>query len=282
MKTKFLKSAFTLAEVLVCLAVLSVLATILIPTLGQFKPNKTKTMFKKTYQVAERIIYEMVNDNELYPDVDGIYGFDNVAKIKYDGVEYGSDTTNSDAAKCKFTKLFALKLNTLSTDPSCGNYTWTNGSVASGSFVTTDGVVWALPKSNFTAGSSDGVAWKKIMIDVNGSKAPNTMDLEGDSDKCTNDVDRFTLYVRSDGLISVKGACAREYMNELSLVNTKKSGKTNSQMGGSSNISVVDDGTGHFGGTSGAEPEFDGDVGTYDPGVDSDVGTYDPGFPTPS
>ena len=267
MKTKFLKSAFTLAEVIVCLAVLSVLATILIPTLGQFKPNKTKTMFKKSYQVAERIIYEIVNDSELYPDVDGVYGFDNVGLITYNGSSYGSNTPSTDDAKCKFTKLFAMKLNTLSQNPNCNNYTWTDGSNVSGSFTTTDGVIWALPKSNFTAGDSTGVAWKKIMIDVNGSKAPNTMDLEGDNDKCTNDVDRFTLYVRSDGLIGVKGACAREYMNELNIVSANKSGKTNSQMGGTSSISVVNDGTGHIGGTSGAEPEFDGDKGDYDPNL---------------
>ena len=98
MKMKSYKFGFTLAEVMVCLAIISVLATILIPTLGQFKPNKTKTMFKKAYQVSERVIYELVNDNELYPAGDGVYGLDNVAKVKYGNENYGDDDNQSSAA----------------------------------------------------------------------------------------------------------------------------------------------------------------------------------------
>ena len=136
------KKGFTMAEMLVCLAVISVVATILIPTLGRIKPDKEKTMFKKAYSIAERVIYELVNDGELYPSTDIHAGFDNVKEVMYNDETYGAEIDESlnvqpeegdteeeiaqkllkqqqyqaqtHAAKSKFCQLFAMKLNTLS------------------------------------------------------------------------------------------------------------------------------------------------------------------------
>ena len=90
MNKKSDKRGFTMAEMLVCLAIISVIATILIPTLGRIKPNKEKTMFKKAYQITERVIYELVNDPELYPATDINAGFDNIREVQYNGVSYGA------------------------------------------------------------------------------------------------------------------------------------------------------------------------------------------------
>lgn len=274
MKKNRVFKGFTLAEVLVCLAVVSVLATILIPTLGKIQPNKNKTMFKKAYQITERVIYELVNDATLYPEVEGVHGFDNLKRVSFNNTNYGSDTLNSDEALCKFTNLFAEKLNTLSDSPACGNYTWTDGSLissASRSIVSTDGIFWALPKTNFTAGESAAPAYKKIMIDVNGDKQPNKMDSEDASAVCSGDVDRFTLYVRSDGIVRVKGVCAREYLNDINLINSTLSNKSNSSLGasGDTSITVSNDGTAHDGGNvDDDEADFAGDVGNYNPNLE--------------
>ena len=72
------KSGFTLAELMVCLTIIAVISTILIPTLGRVRPNKSKAMFKKAYNISERVVYELVNDQELYPTTDENVGIDNV------------------------------------------------------------------------------------------------------------------------------------------------------------------------------------------------------------
>lgn len=282
MKMKSYKFGFTLAEVMVCLAIISVLATILIPTLGQFKPNKTKTMFKKAYQISERVIYELVNDNELYPAGDGVYGLDNVGRVKYGNENYGDDDNQeSAAAKFKFCQLFALKLNTLEDAPACGvasSYSctstgcpspWANNTAPNPStnvtFITTDGITWFLPYTNFTNGTSttENLAWKVMWVDVNGDKGPNKADSTVGA--CTEDIDRFPIYIRNDGKMRVNTACAREYMNDVNLINTRKSNRTNSEMGGAGTITVEGDGSGHVSEDGDDSDWFSGDRGNYSP-----------------
>lgn len=47
MKITLKRYGFTLAEMMVCLAVLSIIATMLIPAIMQVKPAKNKILFKK-------------------------------------------------------------------------------------------------------------------------------------------------------------------------------------------------------------------------------------------
>lgn len=147
---KMNRTGFTMAELLVCLAIISVIATILIPTLHSIHPDKEKTMFKKAYSLSERVVEELVNDPELYPDNGINVGFDNVGSVTYNGITYGAGSStlseteittvltsncgnypeNSDDriacerdqastirnlkdARIKFCRLFAMKLNTL-------------------------------------------------------------------------------------------------------------------------------------------------------------------------
>ena len=149
------RTGFTMAELLVCLAIISVIATILIPTLHNIHPDKEKTMFKKAYSISERVVEELVNDPELYPDNGINVGFDNVGAVTYNGITYGagSSTFNEQQmideltsscgelaensaertacerkraaqlrpdtyARIKFCRLFAMKLNTLERDTS--------------------------------------------------------------------------------------------------------------------------------------------------------------------
>ena len=88
-----------MAEMLICLGLIAALAAILIPSLGQFKPDRNKMMFKKAYLLTERIVYELVNDEDLYKSGTGVVGFDNVDEVTYNGVTFGG--------KDKFCRLFA-------------------------------------------------------------------------------------------------------------------------------------------------------------------------------
>lgn len=275
MTRRSLKSGFSLAEVLIAVALIGILAAILVPSLNKFKPNKHKAMFKKAYQEISRISYELVNDNELYPDGDGVVGFDNVAAVSYNGATYGdgNNPTNpaSTAAKCKFTNLFATKLNTVGNNVNCadahGSFaSFRDGSIiGTPSFVTTDGIAWALPRTNFTDLSRpNDVAIKPIVIDVNGlDKQPNVFDSVGSS-ACRNNVDRFLFGIRADGRVIPLGGCAQAYAKDLGLVTTKE------YSGSIMAIQVFsEDGTGHIAASSSGDDSgddyFDGDVGNCDP-----------------
>lgn len=185
------KFGFTMAEMLVALAVISVIATILIPAIMQVKPDKNKVLFKKAYYISERIVSELINDESLYETVDDKYGFDNLSEVKYSGSLTAKGNT-------KFCTLFASKVNTLEEDPDC--------TANALSFVTSDGIAWFLPVSDFSTE-------QKIKVDIN-----NTVDNGGKGPDCTynastcKDPDQFEIYIEPDGKMSVKTDLEKEYL----------------------------------------------------------------------
>jgi len=285
---KSYKLAFTMAEMLVCLSVISILATILIPTIGSLRPDRSKVMFKKAFMISERVVSELVNDSDLYPEASGVNGLDNVGVVYYNGEPFGGKYVAKPAGfdeysdgddkpegyddyvgsladqKSKFCKLFAQKVNITSQLNCAGGAGFSadaddEGKKGNPTFRTSDGIEWLLPITNFTAGNTNDLAWKAIMVDVNGPKGPNKLDEEGDANICNGDVDRFTIYVRTDGLMAVNGACAREYMNNNYVVKNEKaySGKKVEEMRGPGNklVNVVEDGVSHV-----ANKDSDADV----------------------
>ena len=165
------KHGFSMAEMLITIAALGMIAAIVTPSLNRFTPDKNATMFKKEYSQIERIVYELVNDRELYPEKVGVEGLQNLDMVTYNGVDYGdnSDST-SDNAKLKFACLMKSKLNTVSnSDYNCEH------------FKTTDGVEWYIAQGEYT----DEVA--RIYIDTNGNddaNGPNTYPCQSSNYAC--------------------------------------------------------------------------------------------------
>lgn len=224
------KKAFTLAELMVCLLLISVLATILLPAIIQNKPNKNKVLFRKAYYIIERVVSELINDEDIYPndEENGLMGFANYAEVTYAG------ETVSGASK--FCELFYQKLNTTTTTPRCNSNgeIWSavpSDSDAEGSFMTNDGIIWYMPSTNVFAstnyagvpeGSVDGdgnpipaspggAVEQNIFLDVNGVMPPNCVYNAGDPSLCPSP-DRFSVLVRFDGKIRVEGEKEQEYL----------------------------------------------------------------------
>ncbi len=229
--------AFTLAELLITLAVCALLATLLLPAIAHLRPDKKKIMFKKAYSTAERIVYELVNDDDYYPTTGEVVGLANADVIaNYLGYSYGGATTALQ--KSKFCSLFARKVNTIgelvrnsdgiidvcSENPSnnvkhepAGNGTYTKPT-----FVTTDGISWYIPYTDFpstTTTSEGGTSTTpydaRIAVDVNGEDGPNCWHDQTDCSK----PDIFYIHVMGDGKMYVKGELERKYLGTTLLTN---------------------------------------------------------------
>lgn len=175
------RQGFTLAEVLVVMAVLGVLGVILIPSLTTLRPNQEMVMLKKAYYLTSRTVNELINDDDFYPDEDKGFN-DDTTEAKYHGAVYSGET--------KFCNLFAARLN-LRNNADCTN----------GKFTTADGMSWELTKK-------DNI--RTFTIDVNGpNKGSNCLE-----DKCNGkNPDKFQISFDQFGVITVPDGIEREYLS---------------------------------------------------------------------
>lgn len=178
-----MKKAFTLSEMLVCLAVISALLAIFLSTL-RVKPNNSMVMFRKAYNTTASVVHEMVQSPAYYET--GLLS----------DIDQTSEPINGEkpTGSKKFCKVFVSFLNTVD-EPDCN----AGGTT---SFATSDGIVWQLPtNANFTSTSGH-----QIIVDVNGENAPNC-----DSASCEHP-DQFTIWVRPDGKLFVQDETTRNYL----------------------------------------------------------------------
>lgn len=135
-----MKKGFTLAEVLIVLIVIGIIATLSVGVFnnGGFLPDRNKVLFKKAYSVVERIAGELVNDESIYAYDPNSIGFRNtaLAEGEFEGER-------------KFCNEFARKLNIIG---SAGNEIF-NERTKLCSFETTDGIKWTI-HGGFVQGTS--------------------------------------------------------------------------------------------------------------------------------
>ena len=74
---KLNKSAFTLAELLVALAVIGILIAILMPLIMNIMPNQKVVMAKRAHYTVETAVSNLLNDSACYPDEDDRVGLAN-------------------------------------------------------------------------------------------------------------------------------------------------------------------------------------------------------------
>lgn len=186
-----MKKAFTLSEMLVCLAVIAVIVGILLSTI-RVKPNSNMVMFRKAYNITSNTVYEIMQTAAYYES--GLLSDLSKTTQKVDGdYPYG---------KSKFCKVFVSFVNTSGT-VDC------NKGGTGVSFSTLDGIDWYLPPKT-TSGSFSSK--EKIKVDVNGSSnLPNCE--EGTPDCKTPDI--FTIEIADTGKLSVPGDVAKQYLQNV-------------------------------------------------------------------
>lgn len=223
-----MKKAFTVAELLIVLAVIAIIAGLLI--VNAVKINKNKAIFKKAFYTIEQVASELINDESTYPYSRLNPGFSNL--IAGDDVGGG---------RSKFCFAFARRLNTVGEVEFRENSQFNNCS-----FETEDGISWQINDSfsmdvrhfdcsGFLTGSPEYYrcmlneeqsvqeerAYKNyaiVRVDVNGeNKGSNLPDRElsayrmpeiplnqdFDVDMAIQDRDRFFAIVRLNGTVSI-------------------------------------------------------------------------------
>ena len=203
------KTAFTMAESLVVISIIGFLAVILLNSIGAIQPDKEKAMFKKAYQITERTVGELINDEAIYAYDQDRIGFYNTDKAYVEGTtdSYGGDGQREE----KFCQFFARKLNTYRpAEWDAANKQCT--------FQTTDGVSWIVP-SAFEAPQIDaagvitspGVTNVRITVDINGTIADGGKGPDSDDDS-NSYRDVYTIIVDFDGRVRVDGDRETEFL----------------------------------------------------------------------
>lgn len=164
------RSAFSVAELLIVLFIIGVLAVVLIPIIKNIKPDEKEAMHKKATYIVERVVNELSSDDYLYPSNNDYKGFKNVSLVNFHGKTHSGET--------KFCTLFAASLNLKpGTDVNC---------VAGEKSATSiEGIDWFLPIGYFDEDKA------VIKADVNGDAPPNC---EYNSVTCKNpDIFVYTI-----------------------------------------------------------------------------------------
>ncbi len=183
-KTK--RNAFTLAEMLIVMGLLGTICAALMPTIQSIQPNQNKILLRKGYNVIERTVNLLINNDDLYPN----------------------DTAFADATyggPLKFCQNFQDSLNMIS----FGNCPTTGGPVFIGT--TPDGIEWYYTAGEFTQTAS---AFNNIVLfDVNGSsKPPNCSSFAAgfpsgySTCEAGKSPDLFKVGIRWDGKVHMGGA----------------------------------------------------------------------------
>lgn len=160
------KKAFTLAEVLITLGIIGVVAAMTMPTLmNATQGAQYRTAYKKALSVLSQAV---------------------VLNIALDDYDLSQATgSQTDGTSNSLYNLFKNRMNVVSTDNGQGWGTATNGAFGSAAtsnftFYFNDGMAFTIPKEagscqDITSGNGTPSTNCKGAIDVNGAKNPNTV-----------------------------------------------------------------------------------------------------------
>jgi len=172
------RNGFTLAEALITLGLIGVVAALTIVTLAAVKPDKNAIKLRKAYYSLEKAVNDMINDDSLYPDYvtgDAILDLTNgtaVTKNYPQGFANSSTVGISGAnGTNKFCYVLSQELNIKGVASCTGDPNDVETPITL-VFTTTDGVEWRFPcNSVFLADVNYPVPFS---VDVNGqSNGPN-------------------------------------------------------------------------------------------------------------
>ncbi|MFA6988538.1 MAG: type II secretion system protein [Candidatus Gastranaerophilaceae bacterium] len=114
-----MKKAFTLAEVLITLALIGVISSIIIPALMNSLPNNNKYLYRAAYRTVEQVLSDLINNGSLYSDALN-NGFKNTTDATYFCDNFTNEVNLINSTDC-------ANVRTPSANPTVPNFTTSNG-----------------------------------------------------------------------------------------------------------------------------------------------------------
>lgn len=204
---------FTLAEVLITLGIIGVVAALTAPTLTNLVPDKNKVSVLKMYSVIDSINTELLNDTSLYyPQYDGedkinCKGFGCTGKIlaRADWMK-STDLLSNYEGEAKYRKLLKSKLEVDEYE--------TVEEEGSLKFYLIDGTHWTItsdPKTGETFG-------EKIVINFK----PSDTSACGTFSSTCKKPNKFSFHVDKYGKITAEDHLTQAYLDNSGKLNDKK------------------------------------------------------------
>lgn len=216
------KSAFTLMEVLMAMAIIGIVATATVNSIKNVSANKTKMAFQNCYNHIVQTVDKIVSDEEFYPNV-----------IQLDSVDT-NDGRNTRKSMCRLYIKFHTQFAELS-KYNRGTYEHPSSDVYK--FETTGGTFWLAKRQTTScqtnSWSESNMADYIVVFDVDGiNEGPNCpYDLTDVSSltptNCTNpDTFLFGISGRNEVIPDNSGAyynsdTLSEFMRKNNYLNTK-------------------------------------------------------------
>ena len=226
------KCGYTLAETLITMAVIGIIAASLIPLINKFKPDANHMMFLKTYDSLVTLLNAISSNESLFPakctnqgnpvncNEAPLFNMDPV--VDYKGKTYSSGTQ-------KLCEILGDSFNDYATaEVTCKNLAKVNDTNFSSyiNFTALNGVQFSI--------NTDTSPYyvTTLTFDINGNNKPNCI---YNSTTCT-EPDRFRLFISADGHIVASDSMAQKYLQtrtnprKVSYNTTNNNGGNNSSM----------------------------------------------------
>ena len=125
------KNAFTMAEALIVLSVVGILAALSVVAVNNSKPDENIIMFRKGYATTAKAVQNLLNDTALYPNANSSETLSRLGN-SIENKKGLTDTSGENGNN--FAYNFRLLVNPVSLD--------TNNTDATQKFTTADGIYW--------------------------------------------------------------------------------------------------------------------------------------------
>ena len=199
------KFGYTIAEALIAMTIVGIIAAIMVPMVNKFKPNTNKIMFLKTYDTIVDILDSVMYNKQIYPStgVDGATNYDYSLAPLYNTSSANLDDTEIRNIDNKICDVIAWAMEVK--NPACNIAFQANSYEAR--FVNKHGVGFDVR----TAKTGVTSYYTSITIDVN----PDGENCFYDANTCPNP-DRFALWLFANGEILPGDRMASAYLNTRS------------------------------------------------------------------
>ncbi len=223
-----MKNAFTLAELLITLTIIGVVAALIVPAISNLRPDKNKTVYLQVYDSISETVKSLAANSRLYPVCNNPNVEDNVNCSQYPLLNtsrplddrYNNARYQGDRKLCS---LIALSLGIAEDDMNCSNTIYafnaadyTNG-FAGESFVTKNGMRWRIvPQIATYTNNFEARFQNDIYVDID----PTNNDVNGEDKSCIFDEenctqpDIFKFMVGADGKVIPADPMGRLYISD--------------------------------------------------------------------